>query len=120
MENGLTMFIYCELEASLGYPAMAPLPRILRAGTLEPVPRPLHSLGRENLASKSGSRPQTFISNEIAGFVLGKNVFRRSSGVGGMVGGMSDGVAAAALVLERTSAGAGGVAADVLRFVNRL
>ena len=48
MENGLTMFIYCELEASLGYPAMAPLPRILRAGTLEPVPRPLHSLGREN------------------------------------------------------------------------
>ena len=61
-------------------------------------------------ASGDGYELGTFISNEIAGFVLGKNVLRESGGVGGLSGG----VAAAALVFERTAAGASGVASHVL------
>ena len=64
----------------------------------------------------SAASLQTFISNEIAGFVLGKNVLRWSGGAGGL----ANGVAAAALVFERTAAGAGGVASHVLGLACRL
>ena len=53
---------------------------------------------------------QLFISNEIAGFVLEKVFLRGSGGACGM----ASGVAAAALVFERTAAGAGGVASHIL------